>query len=454
MLNSIELVNFKSFRRAEAKLGALSLIVGTNASGKSNVREALRVLHGVGLGYAIADVLGEKYGPGGILQWRGIRGGAHEASYNAGGRFALGVELYGAEDSDQRGQYFRYRIEVDVTDLSAGPRVVGESLHSASDFVFDSHPDVDPVEQHGDHQLRVRYPRGGAHKKHGKALAFSSARPVLTQLAERRSEPAAVRACCQAVADVFASIRFLDLDPDAMRQPSQPGQLILGDRGENLSSVLLGICQDPQQKTTLLEWLRALTPMDATDFVFKQDLMGRVLVHLKEPSGFEVSAYSASDGTLRFLALIAALLSQDSGRIYFFEEFDNGIHPTRLHLLLDLVQRACGSMQVQVIGTTHNPALLAFLDDRARRAALLVYRSEYRPGSRLVPVMQLPQASEVLASQDLGRLHQAGWLEDAAVFSEDDRSDDDGSDDDGSDDGPTSGEGSSEGGSGEGKHGR
>ncbi|MBK7760160.1 MAG: ATP-binding protein [Deltaproteobacteria bacterium] len=162
--------------------------------------------------------------------------------------------------------------------------------------------------------------------------------------------------------------------------------------------------------------------MDATDFVFNPDLMGRVLVYLKESSGFEVSAYSASDGTLRFLALIAALLSQDSGRIYFFEEFDNGIHPTRLHLLLDLVQRACRSMKVQVIGTTHNPALLAFLDDRARNDALLVYRSSYVPGSRLVHIMTLPQAREVLASQDLGRLHQAGWLEDAAVFSEDDDS--------------------------------
>jgi predicted ATPase len=215
-------------------------------------------------------------------------------------------------------------------------------------------------------------------------------------------------------------MRFLDLDPDAMRVPSQPGQRILGDRGENLSSVLQAICQDPAQKGVLLEWLRALTPMDATDFVFRTDFQGRVLVHLKESSGLEVSAYSASDGTLRFLALVAALLSKDSGQIYFFEEFDNGIHPTRLHLLLELVQNACRTMNVQVIGTTHNPAMLAFLDDQARNDALLVYRSEYNSSSRMVRIMALPQAHEVMASQDLGRLHQAGWLEDAAIFSEDD----------------------------------
>ena len=120
------------------------------------------------------------------------------------------------------------------------------------------------------------------------------------------------------------------------------------------------------------------------------------------------------------LALVAALLSEDSGRIYFFEELDNGIHPTRLHLLLDLVQRASKNLNIQVIGTTHNPALLAFLDEQARNDALLVYRSETSEGSRLIPIMSLPRAKEILASQDLGRLHQAGWLEDAAIFSETD----------------------------------
>jgi predicted ATPase len=421
MLRYIKLENFKSFRHAEAPLGPLTLLVGTNASGKSNVREALRVLHGVGLGYPLADVLGDKYGPGGVLQWRGLRGGAKEASYEGIGRFGISVTREGSGKSSlmRRSQNFGYHIEVDVTDPALGPRVVREHLHRSNTFVFDTHPASDPLEQKHDHQIRVRYPRGGDYKKHGKTLAFSSARPVLAQLAESKSETAMVKAACAHVCSIFASMRFLDLDPDAMRQPSQPGQRILGDRGENLSSVLQGICQDTEGKATLLEWLRALTPMDATDFVFRQDLTGRVLVYLKESSGFEVSAYSASDGTLRFLALIAALLSQDSGLIYFFEELDNGIHPTRLHLLLDLIQRASSSLGVQVIGTTHNPALLGYLDDRARADALLVYRSEYQPGSQLVPILSLPRAREVIASQDLGRLHQAGWLEDAAVFGED-----------------------------------
>src|SRR5947207_822243 len=110
MLESLELEDFKGFHRAKAEFGPLSLIVGTNASGKSNVREALRVLHGVGLGYPMAEVLGEKYGPGGILQWRGIRGGAKEAGYEGASVFTIAAGLRPPDDSDFKNQKFEYRI--------------------------------------------------------------------------------------------------------------------------------------------------------------------------------------------------------------------------------------------------------------------------------------------------------------------------------------------------------
>jgi predicted ATPase len=415
MIHFLRLERFKSFSASEGDFGPLTLLVGTNASGKSNIREALRVLHGIGLGYPLAEVLGEKYGPGGILQWRGIRGGAREAGFQGAESFILIVDADGPSTAGQ----LRYWIEIGTVNQSTGPRVIGESLYLAGpdQFVYDSNPEDDPVEQKGDHQLRVRYPRDGRNRRHGKVIELSSTRPALAQLAER-GEPTAVRETCRAVMDELASMRFLDLDPEAMRQASPPGQIVMGDRGENLSSVLQSICADPKREKVLLQWVRALTPLDATDFEFRTDFSGRVLVHLKESSGHVTSAVSASDGTLRFLALAAALLSPDTGRIYFFEEFDNGIHPTRLHLLLDLVQRACREQGVQVIGTTHNPAMLAYLDEQARDDALLVYRSEEGGGSKLRCISELPDFEQALGLRDLGRLHQAGWLETAAAFSD------------------------------------
>ncbi len=86
----------------------------------------------------------------------------------------------------------------------------------------------------------------------------------------------------------FTSMRFLDLSPDAMRLPSFPGQVILGDRGENLSTVLQAICEDPAKKRALTEWLRELTPMDAADFEFPTDLTGRTLFDSRQKNGQRV----------------------------------------------------------------------------------------------------------------------------------------------------------------------
>jgi predicted ATPase len=412
MLERLGLRNFKSFREASVPLGPLTLVVGTNASGKSNLRDALRFLHGIGQGYSLAEILGEKYGAGGILQWRGIRGGVRETPYYGSRRFSVSASL-------RLGwTLYNYSITVDISNDKSGPRVAQEALKSSYDFIFDSNPWDDPLEQRGEHQIRVRHPRGGKYRKHGKVSELSSARPVLTQFPDRKGELAKLRHACSAMLEALSAMRFLDLDPDAMRQPSQPGQVILGDRGENLSSVLQAICAEPERKASLLEWVRSLTPMDAADLDFVADFQGKVLVHLVEENGARVSAYSASDGTLRFLALVAALLSPDTGRLFFFEEIDNGIHPTRLHLLLQLMTQACRQRQIQVIGTTHNPALLAFLDEEARKSALLVVRKEGDPTSRVLPIADLPDLTRILESQDLGRLHAAGWLEDAALFSE------------------------------------
>lgn len=418
MIQQLHLHDFKSFRRARLGFGRLTAIVGANASGKSNCRDALRFLHGVGLGYSLAEVLGGKFGPGGIVQWTGIRGGAKEVAFYGESRFRLGLDLDTGGGTDLHGDHLHYMLEVDVSDELSGPRVVTESLYRQGEIVFDSAPLDDPVSQEDQHEIRVRLPRGGKGRTQGKLLTFPSHTPVLSQLPDRKQEKAECRHAATAVLGALQEMRFLDLAPDAMRQSSPPGQTVLGDRGENLSSVLQAICDDRARKQALLAWVRSLTPMDAVDFDFKLDLQGRVLVYLQEADGSLTSAFSASDGTLRFLALTAALLSQDSGRLYFFEEFDNGIHPTRLHLLLDLIERACAEEGVQVVGTTHNPALLTFLGADSLESVALAYRADGAADSRVRSVASLPDVARILQSQDLGHLLAAGWLEDAAAFSD------------------------------------
>jgi predicted ATPase len=249
-------------------------------------------------------------------------------------------------------------------------------------------------------------------------VALFDNRPALAQLLTHPEALPQVREHVRLAISAFASMRFLDLSPDAMRLPSIPGQTILGDRGENLSSVLYAICENPARKHALLEWLRELTPVDVRDFRFRPDAAGRILVSLVEDDGQETSAYSASDGTLRFLAMIAALLGSEPANLYFYEELENGIHPTRLQLLLQLIEQQTSRSGRQVITTTHSPFLLTHLSERSLAVASLIHRGRSSTGSEIVPIMEIPSIQEVLKKQDLARLHATGWLENVLAFGE------------------------------------
>ena len=71
-MNRLRLENFKNFKNATLELGPLTVLVGTNASGKSNLRDAFRFLHGIARGYSLAEIIGEKWIEGGVLQWSGM----------------------------------------------------------------------------------------------------------------------------------------------------------------------------------------------------------------------------------------------------------------------------------------------------------------------------------------------------------------------------------------------
>ena len=78
MITSLRLKNFKNFADETLKLGPFTVIVGANASGKSNIRDAFRFLHGIGRGYTLAEAIGGKVGGGGYVEWEPIRGVPNE----------------------------------------------------------------------------------------------------------------------------------------------------------------------------------------------------------------------------------------------------------------------------------------------------------------------------------------------------------------------------------------
>ena len=78
MITSLRLKDFKNFADETLRVGPFTVIVGANASGKSNIRDAFRFLHGVGRGYTLAEIIGGKLGAGTQVEWEPIRGAANE----------------------------------------------------------------------------------------------------------------------------------------------------------------------------------------------------------------------------------------------------------------------------------------------------------------------------------------------------------------------------------------
>ena len=415
MITSIRFVDFKNFADETIRVGPFTVIVGENASGKSNVRDAFRFLHGIGRGYTLPEILGGKYGAGGQIEWEAVRGAPNEVARLGQDAFGLHVEMR----IDNRS--IRYSIEVSRDEANSGTfRVTKEELVSnRTMIVYTSHPgDNDPVHAQGDDtHLLVRMARTGKQKKYGYRVPVRPNQPALTQLREHRYVVRAHKDRAEQVIQVLANVRFLDLVPDQIRMPAFPGQETLEYSGRNLPVVLREICKDPTRRKVLANWIRELTPMDAQEFEFPIDPgTGRVGLVFREANGRRVSAYSASDGTLRFLTMLAALLGPNRAGLYFFEEIDNGIYPNRQRLLLELIEKQTAKNGIQVVTTTHSPDLLNYVNDKTFENTSVVCRLEDSDDAIIRPVDSLPNAKELRLTQGLGRLHTGGWLEDALAL--------------------------------------
>jgi len=206
-------------------------------------------------------------------------------------------------------------------------------------------------------------------------------------------------------------MRFLDLSPNAMREPTYPGPLSLGDSGENLSTVLQNLVDSGGRERDIREWLNVLTPMDVAALDFEKDSRGRISLVLVEHDKRRTSAESASDGTLRFLAYLALAFSTTSPTTCFVEEIDNGIHPSRLQLLVELVETQSKDRNLQVVASSHSPALMNLLSDETLASSALVYRTDKSPSSKVKMLRDLPNFLTIAKKRQPGALMEAGWFE-------------------------------------------
>ena len=400
MITSLRLIDFKNFADETLRVGPFTVIVGANASGKSNIRDAFRFLHGVGRGYTLVEIIGGKYGAGGHVEWEPIRGATSEVIRFGKPAFGMGLELTVAN------QKASYEVEVspEISGKS-GFRITYERLQLGQESIFEKQRST-----YGDRKVIV----GGGHE-----IDIALDKPALTQVLDNGQVHGSDLGHVEPVIKALSSMRFLDPVPERMRLTAYPSQTVLGDRGENLPAVLDDICADPNRREIFASWIRELTPMDVEGFEFPIDSYDdKIRLFIRETNGRRVSAHSASDGTLRFLTLLAAMFGTNLAQLHLFEEIDAGIHPARIWLLLRLIEEQTAKGGTQVITTSHSPDVLTFAGDTTFENMSVVCRLEESHDAIIRPIAKLPNARKLRMDQGLGRLLVGGWIEDALAFTE------------------------------------
>ncbi len=415
MFTELTLQNVKNFRDADLNLGPFTVLVGANASGKSNLRDAFRFLHGIGRGYTLGEILEGTYGDGGEKVWNEIRGGAANMAFQNAPEFEIGVRYDGDPPPSK---HYQIRVELGRNQENGErryPRSAQEKLLLPDETIFEAPPNG-----------KVRIQTSTSEEYVYREL--DRTRPILRHMSGALHDPYANLGYafeqCLSFGLGLHNIRFPKFDPQKLCRSSKAAQTTLGDRGQNLASVLMKICENERKKATLVEWLSTLTPMDASDLLFEvADRSNEVTLILVENDGTETPMQSASDGTLRFLGLLALLFQDDPPGLLFIEELETGLHPTRLDLLVNLIEQRTQQTETQVIATTHSPQLLHALSDDTLEHAQLVYRTGEGPEAKICPLLDVPSTRKVLekSTQDVSRLHRTGWFENAMAFSGDEK---------------------------------
>ena len=405
MLSSFTIERFKSYRDATLELAPLTALVGANASGKSNAIEALRLLSWIAAGNRLGSI------PHALQEDRSIRGNVSDLACRGERDFSLSCRTAMFD-------WNRYSITLEVRDDGdlhiKNERLTGTGITSGAPLFEVATPSSGAL---GDMWVAYNnFARGGKKPQ----IRCSDQTAVLCQLMTSARFYGSHKKAQQVIPletrrfhQQLSTITLLDPRPSLMRGYSFKTEQNLAESGRNLSGVLYNLCQERENKAELLEFVRALPEQDITEIDFIETPRGEVMVTLTETFGGSSRKYDASllsDGTLRVLAIAAAVLSAP-GSLVVIEEIDNGVHPSRAAQLLNQVSSIAKERNLRVLISSHNPALLDALPDDAVPNVVFCYRSPEDGLSRLVRLVDLPDYPELVAQGSVGHLMTRGLIE-------------------------------------------
>ena len=407
MLIEFTLANFKSYSTGHLPLGSLTVLIGANAAGKSNALEGLRFLSWLAQGQKLSSIQYAVNSAEAV-----VRGRVNDLCYHGQSSFTIGCRL-------DLPEWNKLNITLSVRD--------GE-LHISSECITNSKNTVlyelDQPSQGINTDVGVVY-NNFTRGQNKPRITCSDQMAIFMQLdspgrfdikyqKSQKIIPETVREYQR----VLQNILFLDPIPAKMREYSFKSDQRLQEDGKNLSSVLYRLWENqPENQQTILNFIQSLPEQAIDGLNFLIGPRDEVMVRLAETFGDNRRYYEAallSDGTLRVLAIAAAMLSATQGSLVVIEEIDNGVHPNRAKHLLASIRDIAERRKLRVLLSTHNPALMDALPDAALNDVVFCFRDPQgrnKGNSRLVRLGGMDDYSSLILQGQLGQLVTAGVVD-------------------------------------------
>lgn len=369
-ITHLTIKGFRSLKNIERlELKSFNVLIGANGAGKSNLLEFFRMLN-----YAFNDTKGN------IQLYVARRGRASSLLYY-GPQVTRFMDASIQFDGDKR--FSRY-------DFSLSWGAPDELFFSSELLAYKREQD----------KITREYQLGSGHKE-------SKVIDVANQSQNRWNSTTA-----RVFRDRLRQIRayhFHDTSDQAYIRLSQELErdAYLMNNGGNLAAFLRSLKESkPSHFRRILDTVQYIAPFIA-DFVVDPDPLNNRLVMLKwrDRNGSVFGPHQLSDGTIRTIALVTALLQPDETlpSIMLFDEPELGLHPHGVRIVAELLKAA--SEKRQVIVATQSPLLIRHYDPAD---IAVVEREEDRDGRGATAVKRLDpgELEGWLKEYDLGQLYE------------------------------------------------
>ena len=345
MIRSIRLKNFFSFATQEINLGDLNALVGINGVGKSNMIKALQVLKAVITDGDVENLF--------INQW----GGFDAVMFMGNSELNPAIQLEFEFNPDVLGQYgyhFRepvfYRLRFHKV-ASSQNYYLCEGFHT----------------KYSDGKINYRYMQidnGSGFVKEGRGgeqqlvnyELDSASESILSQLVDK-DRYYQIYTLREAIKDIAIYTYFNTTASSAIRKPVLPGFTNrLAKDGSNLPQVLNAIKVTDKQNYAKIS--DALTSVNPNFRGFDFNFLGTNIELLLDEASLNraIHVTHISDGTLRYLCLLAIVFNPRRGRLVCIDEPEVGLHPDMLSELMQAI--IDNSDKTQFIISTHSNLLL------------------------------------------------------------------------------------------------